>query len=116
MRHLLLLALGLCSCQGALAPDAAVCRDVVHRVCIPPRCSRTATLGVDTNCEDTLLSRTGCEAADFEFTTPTRERFLECRLPLLHAGKNAETHPDCLDVDQMLNECPDVERFLQGVK
>lgn len=93
-----------------------MCRDLVHRLCIPTRCARAVNLAPEATCEETLLARTGCVADDFEFSAPTRDRFLECRVPLLHAGTNVETHPDCLDVEQLLNECPDVERFLLGVK
>lgn len=109
---LLLLACG--ACVGPPAPDAAICRDVIHRICLTPRCSSTSALNVTTGCDQELQQRTGCDSDDFEFTAPTRERVLECRLPLLRSGNNTETHPDCLDVDQLLSECPDVTRFLQG--
>lgn len=104
----------LAACVGPPAPDAAICRDLVHRICLPPRCSSMAVLNAETNCEQTLLLRTGCDSDDFTFTAPARDRVLECRIGLLHAGKEPETHPDCLDVDQLLLECPDVTRFLQG--
>ena len=104
------------ACVGPPAPDGAVCRDMIHRICIPPKCTSTNVLAVDAGCEQVLQQRTGCDQDEFEFTTPTRDRVLECRIPLLHAGKETEQHPDCLDVDQMITECPDVTRFLQGVK
>jgi hypothetical protein len=106
------------ACTGPVAPDAAVCRDLIHRVCIPPKCSSTATLNLDggSACETVLQSRTGCDSDDFAFSAPARDRVLECRVPLLRAGKDPEQHPDCLDVDSMITDCPDVTRFLQGVQ
>lgn len=74
-----------------------------------------AALDAETDCEQTLLVRTGCDNEEFAFTAPSRERVLECRIGLLHAGKDRDSHPDCLDVDQLLLECPDVTRFLRGL-
>jgi hypothetical protein len=121
LENVALLVLAASACVGPPAPDAAVCRDMIHRICIPPKCSSTAALGLDAgsgnaSCEATLQARTGCDSDDFAFTTPSRDRVLECRVPLLHAGKDPEQHPDCLDVDQLITECQDVTRFLQGVQ
>ena len=107
--------LGL-SCVGPEAPDVAICRDVIQRLCNPPRCSSTSVLNIDTACDITLQQRTGCDNDDFAFSAPTRDRVLECRVGLVRAGTNTSTHPDCLDVDTMLTECPDVTRWLQGVR
>ena len=110
------MAVAVASCDGGPAPDAAVCRDTIHRICLTPRCSSTSVLNIpDTTCDTTLQQRTGCDKVDFEFTAPTRDRFLECRAPLTRAGNATETHPDCIDVDTLLTECLDVVRFLQGV-
>lgn len=108
------MAVGLAACVGPPAPDPALCRDLIHRVCKAPRCSNTVVLSVaDNTCEQVLQQRTGCDSEDFVFTAPTRDRVLECRAPLVRAGNNVEQHPDCLDVDSMLTDCPDVTRWLQ---
>ena len=110
---MLLLALAG-ACVGEPAPDVALCRDVAHRLCIAPRCSSVQSLWPDATCEETMLARTGCASDEFVFTSPTRERWVECRVMLVRSGTNVETKPDCLDVDQFLAECPDVGRFLQS--
>jgi hypothetical protein len=107
----------LSSCVGPPAPDVAICRDLIHRITLSPRCSSTAVLNLpDQGAESALLVRTTCQDDAFEFSTPSRDRVLECRAPLVRNGIATDTHPDCLDVDQLLTECPDVTRFLQGVK
>jgi hypothetical protein len=111
-----LLLLG--ACQGPPAPDAAVCQDFIHRICLPPVCLNAAeALNVGTSgpdCEQTLQDRTGCGADDFAFTGLSRERFLSCRLPLLNAGSSSDSVPDCSDVQDILNLCPDVVLFMNG--
>jgi hypothetical protein len=103
------------SCNGGPAPDGALCRDTIHRLCNSPRCSSTSVLSIpDTGCEQVLQQRTGCDQESFEFTTPARDRFIECRAPLTRAGNSSDTHPDCIDVDTMLTECLDVTHFFQG--
>lgn len=121
VEKLALVVFAFVACAGPPAPDGAICRDMIHRICIPPKCSSVSNLNLDggtgnASCESILQVRTGCDSDDFEFTTPSRDRVLECRVPLLRAGKDIEQHPDCLDVDQLIYECQDVTRFLQGVQ
>lgn len=103
-------------CSGPPAPDAAICRDVIHRLCLPARCSVvTFTLAVGDTCEADLLERTRCHQDDFTFQEPlTRDRVLECRLALLRSGLDLEQHPLCTDVSDMIEICPDVTAFLGG--
>lgn len=106
-------------CLGPEAPDPAVCRDVIHRICIAPVCDPQVPplfTPPTSNCEPTLLMKSGCGSEDFVFTSPTRERFLSCRLPLLRTSGNPEAHPDCLEVAETFDRCPDVVRMLQGIK
>jgi hypothetical protein len=115
---LLLLAasLGTAACYGPEAPDADVCADYIHRVCLPPRCAEVDTrLNVGATCEAVLLQRTACSNPEFAFTAPTRERFLECRVPLLRQGASREQHPACTDVVESLDTCPELVSFLNGV-
>src|SRR5687767_3499865 len=104
------------ACSGPDAPDGAVCRDVVHRLCDPPRCTAVnSALGVGDTCESVLLQRTGCNAEDFAFPDPPgRGRILECRLILLRGGGHPEEHPDCDDVAEFIDTCSDVTAFLNG--
>ena len=115
-RPILLAALAV-ACAGPEAPDAAVCQDSIHRLCLAPVCSRVVdTLAVtgDASCETTLLQRTGCGDAAFTFTTPTRERFLECRSPLLRGGPDRNDRATCADVEESFDRCPDVVTFFNG--
>ncbi len=103
------------ACAGPPASDAEVCRDLVRRLCLPERCSIVdSELSVGSDCEATLLARTGCGDDDFQFSEPSRPRFLECRLPLLRRGAHVEQHPACEDVEESFDRCPDVVRFLGG--
>lgn len=104
------------ACSGPDAPDGAVCRDVIHRLCDPPRCAAVnATFSVGDTCEADLLQRTGCNAVDFAFPEPPgRARILECRLFLLRAGGHPEEHPSCDDVAELIDTCGDVTAFLAG--
>lgn len=105
----------LAACAGPVAPDPAVCQDLIHRLCLDPRCSDVdSTLAITGDCENALLARTSCLSADFTFTTVSRERFLSCRAPLLHSGTDVQTHPDCGDVSALFSSCPDVVSFLKG--
>lgn len=106
-------------CEGPPAPDGAVCRDLIHRVCLPPVCSSvTGLFPTGASCEQTLQQKSGCATDDFEFakSTVTRDRFLTCRLSVLRASANVEAHPDCQDVTEAFNFCPDVVRMLQGIR
>jgi hypothetical protein len=105
------------ACSGPPAPDGEVCQDIIHRLCLPVRCTvATFTLGVGDDCEADLLARTGCAEPHFAFPElPGRTRVLECRLALIRAGWDSNQHPDCVDVADMLELCPDVTAFLEGV-
>ncbi len=107
----------LVGCDGPPAPDPAVCRDFIHRICINPVCTQTSILNADAGvaCDQILQARTGCDSEVFKFTSPTRDRFLLCRAPLLNAGDSVEVHPACGDVAQSFERCPDVVRMLQGI-
>lgn len=115
MRRLLVLCLfGTIGCAGPAAPDAAVCQDLIHRLCAAPRCASVETqLAVSDDCEDALLARTGCGDPAFVFTSPSRERILSCREPLVREGNGVDDKPTCAEVDQTLS-CADVEAFLNG--
>jgi hypothetical protein len=105
----------LVSCIGPPAPDGPLCRDLITRLCQAPRCGVVDTqLAPGDECDAKLTLATGCGAEDFEFTTPTRNRVLECRIPLLRQGDPTSTHPACVDVDELFTTCPDVVRFLGG--
>ena len=104
-------------CTGPPAPDVAVCRDYIHRVCIPPVCGDvTPLVPVGQDCETTFLTNTGCANDTFKFTTPNRNDFINCRAGLLNAGDDPEQPPDCQDVTDSFDNCPAVVRFLQGLK
>jgi hypothetical protein len=109
------LAVAVAGCTGPAAPDAAVCEDYIHRICIQPLCSVVETdLNPPSDCETALLNQTGCGNASFAFTTPSRERFLSCRLPLLRSGSSEDDPPNCDDVFDSFTDCPDVVSFLAG--
>ncbi|HYV44586.1 MAG TPA: hypothetical protein VFA20_06965 [Myxococcaceae bacterium] len=102
-------------CSGPAAPDDAVCRDLIHRLCAPEPCFvAIGALDLGLECEADLLARTRCSEADFTFPDPPgRDRVLQCRLPLLRAGLEADQHPDCADVADMVDFCPDVVDWLK---
>lgn len=108
----------LLSCAGPEAPDVAVCRDIITRVCLGPICEPVTTkLGVDaTNCEATLLMKSGCGNESFAFTSPTRAQVLDCRVPLLRQGSSQKVKPSCADVAEVFTDCPDLVRFLGGTR
>jgi len=109
------LLLALSSCAGPAAEDAAVCQDLVTRLCLQPVCEAvTQTLAPGSDCRETLLQRTGCGAVDFTFTTPSRGRFLECRAPLLRLSERVDVAPRCEDVSEAFSVCPDLVTFLKG--
>lgn len=116
MTRWLLGLLFVSSCVGPEAPDVALCRDVVTRLCLGPVCEAvTERLGVSPErCEPTLLQRTGCGADSFAFTAPSRARVLECRVPLLRLGASQAVKPACQDVADFLADCPDVAAFFGG--
>lgn len=110
--------LALLSCAGPEAPDVAVCRDIITRLCVGPICEPVTTrLGVDaTNCEATLLMKSGCGNESFAFTSPTRAEVLDCRVPLLRQGSSQKVKVSCADVAEVFTDCPDLVRFLGGTR
>lgn len=105
----------LAACSGPDAPDAAVCQDVVTRLCQTSACPGVAErLPQDRACEPALLERTGCGAEDFAFSVPSREKVLDCRVPLTRRGTSTERPPLCEDVSEFLASCPDVADFYFG--
>jgi hypothetical protein len=115
---LLFCTLGLClgSCSGPPAPDDALCRDVIHRLCGVPICDAVTTaIPFTGDCQTTLIARTQCGSPGFMFTAPLdRETFLTCRVPILRSGDNVEQLPDCLDVSESFADCPLLVQFLGG--
>ena len=114
MRRLALLLPLLSACAGPAAEDAAVCQDLVTRLCLQPCAAVTQTLAPGDACRETLLSRTGCGDAEFAFSTPSRGRFLECRAPLLRLSERVDVAPRCEDVSEVFSNCPDLVSFLKG--
>lgn len=104
------------ACQGPAADDAAICTDVVRRVCSEPLCeTMQQRLDVGRACVETLSLRAGCDTENFSFgeeNRPDRARVLECRLPLIRSGDAVGNAPACGDIDEMLDRCPDIERYL----
>lgn len=112
--------LALTACHGPAADDSAVCQDVIVRLCSNPRCEVvTQSLNVTNACIDELQVRTGCANVDFAFGengAPTRERFLECRVPIIRAGDSKQTAPLCDDVSEAFDRCDDMVRFFKGAQ
>ena len=115
-----LLALGslaaMFACSGPPAPDAALCQDVISRVCLARTCTgvnEELDLG-NNDCQSMLRQRTGCGEDEFAFSQPTRERVLRCRLPLVRQSTDPGKAPACDDVDEVLEDCPDLMDFLGG--
>lgn len=106
----------LASCAGQPAPDSELCRDLAERVCSMPPCgSATLQLNLPTDdCVNTVVVRAGCADPAFAFTTPSRERILDCRLPLVRESDARGAHPRCEYVDEALRNCPDLATFLRG--
>ncbi len=105
----------LASCVGPAASDADLCLDVITRLCHAPVCDETLSrLSVDAGvCEETLLARTGCGAAEFAFSSPSRDRVLECRTPMALESSSRFAKPTCEAVTEVLT-CLDVVAFLKG--
>jgi hypothetical protein len=103
-------------CLGPPAPDADLCVDLVTRLCLSPICpDALRVLNVtEGSCVQTLSTRTGCTQASFTFNTPSRQRFLDCRAPLVKTTGLRTANPACEDVSTMLNDCPDLVSFLNG--
>lgn len=116
VRAAAIFTLFLLSCVGPSAPDSELCRDVIGRLCAAPTCptaqSRLSLPAM--NCETDLETRTGCGAADFSFTSPSRSQVLSCRLPLVRESAVRSAHPSCDYVDETIRNCPDLVVFLGG--
>ncbi|AGC42530.1 hypothetical protein MYSTI_01182 [Myxococcus stipitatus DSM 14675] len=105
----------LTACSGSGATDSAVCQDVVSRYCESEECPQVADkLLPGEGCAASLLERTGCGAEDFAFSTPTRERMLECRTPFVQATTSTGRPPSCADAAGFIEACPDVAAFFRG--
>lgn len=111
-------ALLLTACLGPPAPDVELCRDVIARLCLRPVCEvALSALAVEAaSCEATLLARTGCGDDRFTFSTPTRNRVLECRMPLVRVTTARLVKAGCDDVAETLATCPDLGLFLKGAR
>ncbi|MGV3619179.1 MAG: hypothetical protein ACO1OB_00100 [Archangium sp.] len=106
------------ACVGPEAPDVELCRDIIGRLCLQPYCAGAQSrLNLPAeNCEVELRTRTGCGEETFTFETPTRQRVLECRLPLVRDSSNRSAAPRCDYVDETLRNCPDLVSFLGGAQ
>jgi hypothetical protein len=107
----------LLACSGPPAPDAALCQDVVTRLCQARSCpgvNEQLALSTTGDCQLTLLQRTGCDDDAFAFTEPSRERFISCRKPLVKRSTDPGKAPTCEEVATMVEDCPDVIDFLGG--
>lgn len=111
-----ILPLVLLSCVGPPAPDVELCRDVITRLCLDPVCpSAAARLNLPAmGCQAELETRTGCSSTDFQFTSPTRDQVLACRLPLVRESNQRQAKPSCENVDETIRNCPDLVIFLGG--
>lgn len=101
------------ACSGPPAPDAALCEDVITRLCLARSCPGVdEALAPGGDCQATVLARTGCDAQGFAFTTPSRDRVLTCRLPLVRRSTSPEKAPTCDEVAEVQRDCPDLIQFL----
>jgi hypothetical protein len=117
VRSVLPLVVLLSACVGPPAADAELCRDLITRLCLGPRCALVdSQLVVDDTCEPTLLERTGCGADDFAFVAPSRPRVLECRLPLIRVSVSHGVQPGCDNVAETFANCPELVSFLGGTQ
>jgi hypothetical protein len=115
MRWLPLIFVFALACTGPEADDVTVCKDYVHRICQPDLCDPVVPLvpaGAD--CQTALLAKSGCDKADFKFTDPSRDTFLNCRVALVRAGDNVEQHPSCDDVAESFDRCPNVRAMFNA--
>jgi len=117
MRVVALLVLA-CACQGPLASDAEVCRDVVRRLCSSRCAVADAKLGLTMNsdCNMQLTTAAGCEVDSFTFegAGTNRNDFLSCRLPIIRTGDHIDQVPACEDVEDMFRGCPSMAQFYGG--
>jgi hypothetical protein len=106
----------LSACVGPPAPDVEICRDVIERFCAEPQCSTAALrLGLPSkDCVATLEQRAGCDQPGFQFTTPSRDRVLDCRLPLVRETSTRGATPSCEYAEETMRNCPDLTVFLGG--
>lgn len=69
------------------------------------------------DCLADLTQRVGCANDEFtwgEAGRPTRERILDCRLPLIRSGDDVTRAPRCEEVEETFDRCPDIERLFDG--
>lgn len=105
----------LVACSGPAAPDAAVCQDVIHRLCIEPLCDEVQNgLAPGDDCEGSLRANTGCGDEGFAFSSPGRDQFLQCRGTLVRDGVEPDRAPSCDDVAAMFTQCPELVGFFKG--
>ncbi len=105
----------LCGCSGPPAPDAALCEDVITRLCLARSCpGLNEALAPGEDCRASLLERSGCGGEAFTFGEPSRERILTCREPLVRRSTSPERAPTCEEVAEVQKDCPDVVQFLRG--
>ena len=64
-------------------------------------------------CSAQLTTASGCTDESFMFVD--RDAFLSCRLPIIRAGDDVSTVPDCNDVDDMFRGCPSMAKFFGGL-
>lgn len=113
---LLLMVLAVLGCDGPAASEGALCRDVAERLCIAPVCtSVTQAFAPRNDCVLQLETHAGCISDDFSWPSPlTRDRVLECRLPLVRVSSSQKVAPGCDNVAESLRACPDLVRFYGG--
>jgi len=110
MRLLVVSMLGVAACVGPPASDAALCRDVAHRICNSDcALQRNQISAPSKDCEATLNARTGCDDENFMFDS--RYNFISCRAPLVRAGDDVDVPPNCEDIDDMYRACPSTVAF-----
>ncbi|MDC0713482.1 hypothetical protein POL68_33770 [Stigmatella sp. ncwal1] len=104
------------ACVGPPAPDAALCQDVLSRVCLARSCPGVSEqLGLGSQeCFATLEARTGCGTEAFVLTEPSRERLLVCRQPLVRRSTDPGKAPTCGEMAEVVRDCPDLTAFLRG--
>lgn len=115
MRAVLLASLcAAAACSGPPASDAALCRDVITRLCAArcPDADLKLKLTGASDCVATLTGRTGCSDDGFMFQS--RSAFVSCRLPIVRASDAVTAVPDCDDVDDMFRLCPSMVDFFNG--
>jgi hypothetical protein len=106
------------ACHGPAASDAALCTDLSTRLCATPVCPVvTERLKPGKDCLADLSARAGCDAESFTWGdngTPSRDRILDCRLPLIRSGDDVSRAPRCEEVEETFDRCPDIATLFDG--